>query len=118
MPEFSRRSLLIAGSALLGTGLVSGLPRRALGRAQFDDNPFTLGVASGFPLPDSVVLWTRLAPAPLAPAGGMDPETLAVTWEVASDDRMRRVLQSGTAYATADLGTLAARGTVGTGAGA
>jgi phosphodiesterase/alkaline phosphatase D-like protein len=28
-------------------------------------NPFTLGVASGDPLPDGVVLWTRLAPDPL-----------------------------------------------------
>ena len=28
-------------------------------------NPFTLGVASGSPKDDSMVLWTRLAPDPL-----------------------------------------------------
>ncbi len=33
-------------------------------------NPFTLGVASGNPKDDSVVLWTRLAPVPLS-GGGM-----------------------------------------------
>ena len=33
--------------------------------------PFTLGVASGDPVPDGVVLWTRLAPDPLVPGGGM-----------------------------------------------
>jgi alkaline phosphatase D len=104
MPGLHRRALIACGSALLGTGLVSGLPGRALGRAHFDGNPFTLGVASGFPLPDSVVLWTRLAPTPLAPAGGMDPEILPVTWEIAGDDRMRRIVQSGTAYATPDWG--------------
>ena len=32
---------------------------------QIAKDPFTLGVASGDPLPDSVVLWTRLAPAPV-----------------------------------------------------
>lgn len=36
-------------------------------------NPFSLGVASGDPLPDGVVLWTRLAPDPVSEdgAGGM-----------------------------------------------
>ena len=33
-------------------------------------DPFTLGVASGDPLHDSVILWTRLAPEPLAAGGG------------------------------------------------
>lgn len=32
---------------------------------KFSSYPFTLGVASGDPLSDSVVLWTRLAPDPL-----------------------------------------------------
>ena len=30
----------------------------------FTGHPFTLGVASGSSLPDSMVLWTRLAPDP------------------------------------------------------
>ena len=38
---------------------------RAVERPRFSGYPFTLGVASGAPLPDGVVLWTRLAPRPL-----------------------------------------------------
>ncbi|MCB1017278.1 MAG: alkaline phosphatase D family protein [Acidimicrobiales bacterium] len=46
-------------------------------------DPFTLGVASGDPLSDRVVLWTRLAPEPLHARGGM-PRGLdvPVRWEV------------------------------------
>jgi PhoD-like phosphatase, N-terminal domain len=44
------------------------LPGRELFAASsFGDNPFTLGVASGDPTPDGIVLWTRLAPDPVAP---------------------------------------------------
>jgi alkaline phosphatase D len=49
--------------------------------------PFSLGVASGCPLPTSVVLWTRIVPA------GGDP--IAVQWEVAHDERFERVVQRG-----------------------
>ena len=41
---------------------------RASPRRSFNAYPFTLGVASGDPLPDGVVLWTRLAPEPLEAA--------------------------------------------------
>ena len=46
--------------------------------------PFSLGVASGDPLPDCVVLWTRLAPEPLAEGGlgGMPNRIVPVQWEV------------------------------------
>ncbi|MGN9804991.1 PhoD-like phosphatase N-terminal domain-containing protein [Micromonospora sp. L32] len=52
----------------------------------FTDEPFTLGVASGDPLPDGVVLWTRLAPDPLAAdgTGGMPPHVVPVVWQVAA----------------------------------
>ena len=52
-------------------------------RYQLPDNPFTLGVASGFPLPDGVVLWTRLTPDPLN-GGAMPPLPITVGWELAS----------------------------------
>ena len=61
-------------------------------------NPFALGVASGYPRPDGMVLWTRLAPKPLE-GGGMDPEPVAVRWEIAEDDAFRRIVGSGTATA-------------------
>ncbi|MEP9412998.1 alkaline phosphatase D family protein [Gordonia sp. VNQ95] len=64
-------------------------------------NPFTLGVASGDPLPDGIVLWTRLAVDPLARAGGMGAASHRVDWELAADEGMRIVLRRGTATATA-----------------
>ncbi|MGI5212115.1 alkaline phosphatase D family protein [Plantactinospora sp. CA-290183] len=63
---------------------------------------FTLGVASGDPLPDGVVLWTRLAPQPLA-GGGMPARPVPVRWEVAEDERFRRIARRGTALAHPDL---------------
>ncbi|MBE3001386.1 alkaline phosphatase D family protein [Nocardiopsis sp. HNM0947] len=61
--------------------------------------PFTLGVASGDPFHDSVVLWTRLAPDPLAEdgLGGMPDRTVEVEWQVAHDEHFSDVVASGTA---------------------
>jgi alkaline phosphatase D len=62
-----------------------------------DGYPFTLGVASGEPTHNGFVLWTRLAPMPLAVdgLGGMS-RPVSVTWEVASDEAMRNMVQTGT----------------------
>ncbi|GHF32729.1 alkaline phosphatase [Streptomyces mashuensis] len=66
------------------------------------ENPFTLGVASGDPLPDSVVLWTRLAPRPFEPGNGMPTEgAVDVQWELADDESFRRLLRTGTTPAPA-----------------
>ena len=48
-------------------GVVRGgrVPRADCDDAGVRVEPFTLGVASGDPLPDGVVIWTRLAPSPL-----------------------------------------------------
>lgn len=67
-------------------------------------NLFTLGVASGDPLPDSVVLWTRLAADPLARGGGMGQASVPVEWEIASHPSLRGVVARGTALATPDNG--------------
>jgi alkaline phosphatase D len=61
-----------------------------------------MGVASGDPLPNGVVLWTRLAPSPTG-NGGMDGRPYAVRWEVAADDAFRNVLQQGDAVAAPQL---------------
>lgn len=65
---------------------------------------FTLGVASGDPLADRVILWTRLAPDPLVGAGGMPDVDVDVVWEVATDDSFADVVASGVATATPALG--------------
>lgn len=59
------------------------------------DDPFPLGVASGEPLPDAIVLWTRLAPRPLQADGGMPQAAVPVRWEVAADARFTQVLRQG-----------------------
>ena len=69
---------------------------------RFDKDPFTLGVASGDPLPDGVVLWTRLATEPLM-GGGMGPTPIDVEWLVARDESMKGVVRSGTAVAAPEL---------------
>jgi alkaline phosphatase D len=88
----TRRSLLIGSAASFLAGGAS--PARALA-----GYPFTLGVASGSPTQNGVVLWTRLAPAPLSPdpqlPGGMPPIAVPVRWEIAGDPAMRRVVRRG-----------------------
>ncbi len=63
-------------------------------------NPFTLGVASGDPDAESVVLWTRLAPSPLD-GGGMPTEDVPVRWEVSATSDFAQLLAVGTEVATA-----------------
>ena len=100
--RWNRRSVLTGGSAAL---LASVLPARLLHAAttvRFDRDPFTLGVASGYPTSRSVVLWTRLAPEPKQPGGGIAAtEVIPVTCEIATDERMRSVIRTSQEYATA-----------------
>jgi len=64
--------------------------------------PFTLGVASGDPTAEAVVLWTRLAPDALTPGGGMPDQDVPVRWELATDDTFATLVGEGTAVARAD----------------
>jgi len=95
-----RRRFLAGALALGGSHLAPALIRRAGAQPKLAGSPFTLGVASGYPSPNGVVLWTRLAPTPSAPGGGMPPDAVPVEWEVATDDRMSQVVQKGVASAT------------------
>ncbi|GAA6615974.1 hypothetical protein NUACC26_017720 [Scytonema sp. NUACC26] len=56
-----RRFLLGAGAVTTGF-LTTQWHHGVLAQPSFSGYPFSLGIASGDPLPDSVVLWTRLAP--------------------------------------------------------
>ncbi|HYO30203.1 MAG TPA: PhoD-like phosphatase N-terminal domain-containing protein, partial [Thermomicrobiales bacterium] len=110
----ANRRLALAGAAG-GLGLVAasfrGRPTRVAAQdadpastpvaarsATFGAYPFSLGIASGDPAPNGVVLWTRLAPVPVA-SGGMDPIPHPVRWEVADDDDFRSIVQTGEAVA-------------------
>lgn len=102
MPSSSRRDFIAQLSAF-GLAL-AGIPRLpVVVRPRFAANPFSLGVASGDPGPDGVVLWSRLAPDPLND-GGMTRDAVSVRWEVATDEAMRSVVKRGTATARPDLG--------------
>lgn len=83
------------------TGRASGRTAGPVGA-----DPVTLGVASGDPFPDGSVLWTRLAPTPLAEdgMGGMPDRVVPVHREVAADERFRRVVRRGTALARPQWG--------------
>lgn len=98
--RLTRRSF-VAGSASLTVALLcsSRLPGAVNGRPAFSAYPFQLGIASGDPAPDGFVLWTRLAPRPLEPGGGMPLEPVTVGWQVASDEGMTRVVRQGTEVA-------------------
>jgi alkaline phosphatase D len=95
-----RRRALQALAAVGLAGTV--LPRLArAGDATLGEYPFRLGIASGFPTPTSVILWTRLAPEPLQPAGGMPPLSYPVQWALAADEAMTRIVAHGSARADA-----------------
>ena len=61
------------------------------------DDPFGLGVASGDPLPDGIIVWTRL----VAVDGPLDEGDVPVRWELAADEGFAQVVASGTAVAAA-----------------
>ena len=65
-----RRAFLLSGLAMYGAPARELFAERALQNPKFPTSPFTLGVCSGDPAPDGVVLWTRLAIDPLN-GGGM-----------------------------------------------
>ncbi|MBI2768636.1 MAG: alkaline phosphatase D family protein [Burkholderiales bacterium] len=92
-PVDRRRLLQLAGAAAGSLWL----PRSAWSQPRLAGNPFTLGVASGSPTHDSVVLWTRLAGAGL----GRQPAT--VRWEVAHDEQFSRIARTGQAQALPEL---------------
>ncbi|WP_254547155.1 alkaline phosphatase D family protein [Halomarina pelagica] len=98
--EFLRKAVTtatVAGIGASSTGV--GAAAENDGRGPLTGDPFTLGVASGDPLPDSVVLWTRLAPDPLAETGGMPDRQVPVQWEIATDEDMDDIVGRGTAKA-------------------
>ncbi|SOD59071.1 alkaline phosphatase D [Streptomyces zhaozhouensis] len=102
--RIDRRRFLTVTGAAAAVAFAANLPNTAHAAPAADgsaleSDPFTLGVASGDPLPDSVVLWTRLAPLPLEPDGGLPAEPVEIAWEVARDAGFTRPVASGTEVA-------------------
>ncbi|MCU1345103.1 MAG: phoD [Acidimicrobiia bacterium] len=85
-----------ATSAVPSTAVPSTLPTPPL-----PPGLFGLGVASGDPLPDRVMLWTRLRPLANPTTDVVPAVDIPVRWEVASDDKFSAVVSSGVAVAAA-----------------
>ena len=90
---FLRRSAVVTGGAL---GLISLPAWRSHVVADESLAPFLHGVASGDPLADRVMIWTRVDP-------GLDrTRSIALTWQVATDPELADVIQRGAARAIPD----------------
>lgn len=88
--EFVRRAAAVSAAAWAAPIL---LPSVAASKRSLDPSPFHFGVASGDPLLDRVMIWTRVTPkgrAPLVP----------VRWEVAADPGFSKVAARGLAEAS------------------
>jgi alkaline phosphatase D len=87
-----RRLFLL--NAALAAGSLAGIAQARANGAY----PFSLGVASGSPLPASVILWTRILADPLH-AASTAPVAVTVRWELAEDEGFRRIAAKGAAAA-------------------
>ncbi|WP_431044910.1 alkaline phosphatase D family protein [Streptomyces sp. P1-3] len=98
-PRISRRSAVTAAAAAAAVlPLATGA---ATARADGSGPAFAHGVASGDPLPDGILLWTRVTPEPGAEPGSGRGAQIDVSWEVAEDQAFGRVVARGTVRASA-----------------
>lgn len=114
----SRRRFLqsaAATSAIAATGIGTAHAQSSMSSGEFfrgsstpepvdtprGDLPFLHGVASGDPIPDSVILWTRVTPSEDAMPGSGAGEDVELHWEVATDEGFGDVVASGQVTATA-----------------
>jgi alkaline phosphatase D len=123
MPTDPSRRRFLAGAAAAVVGIASGCSDEGDGTAatttlpaagsttsttrhtaRLAGDPFGMGIASGDPLIDAVVIWTRLAPDPVAldGLGAMPPDPVDVVWEVATDDRFTSQVSGGVFTAEPD----------------
>ncbi|EHK87603.1 phosphodiesterase/alkaline phosphatase D [Saccharomonospora azurea SZMC 14600] len=89
----TRRGVLRAGGALVAAARSTAAA--SVAPAAAESVPFAHGVASGDPLPDGVLVWTRVTPVPQAqPGTGAGPE-VTVHWDVARDEAFSDVVARG-----------------------
>lgn len=84
----------MAGVGTSASGVVAGARPSPRG------DTFAHGIASGDPLPDAVIIWTRVTPEPGATPGSGRGPAVTVRWEMATDRAFSNVVRSGTANAT------------------
>ncbi|WP_239516392.1 MULTISPECIES: alkaline phosphatase D family protein [unclassified Streptomyces] len=101
-PNPRRRTVVLAAAATAAlapmTALAAGPARAAAGAGA---PSFAHGVASGDPLPDGILLWTRVTPVPGAVPGSGAGPALQVGWEIAEDKAFSRVVAGGSVATSA-----------------
>ncbi|MHA4868349.1 alkaline phosphatase D family protein [Duganella sp. PWIR1] len=97
-----RLTALGAATALTSASTAALAQNRVAAREGGNAYPFSLGVASGSPLPDAVIIWTRILFDPLN-AAAMPALAFSVRWEMAEDEQFRRIVAKGTASAAPEL---------------
>ena len=103
---FNRRTFLRQGihfTTLLAASTLSASALGATRLARVSGNPFYLGLASGDPRPDSVVIWTRLARETLGNTLSRN-EPVAVDYEIAEVASFSTIYRKGSAAALPELG--------------
>ena len=91
--KYTRRDFMATSALAIGSSAFSGIGR--VFARQASEAVFRHGVASGDPLRDRVVLWTRVTP-------GSPGEVIDVGWMLARDARMSRVFASGSVRTAAE----------------
>ncbi|TPQ17169.1 alkaline phosphatase D family protein [Streptomyces sporangiiformans] len=97
-PTPRRRTVVktAVATAAFAAPLAAAIPARAA-----EAPAFLHGVASGDPLPDGILLWTRVTPTSEAtPGSGLGPD-VEVAWTVATDKAFMNIVTKGTTTATA-----------------
>jgi alkaline phosphatase D len=97
---FVKLSGMTAAALVFGAGPFT---EKVWAQPTWSTYPFSLGVASGDPLPDGVVIWTRLAPDPLNGGGMPLDSSVEVSWQVADDEDFTSVTREGTVLARPEL---------------
>ncbi|MDX2265353.1 MAG: alkaline phosphatase D family protein [Hyphomicrobiales bacterium] len=102
----SRRQMLARAAALAAASVLAPpLSRPVAARPRFKANPFAMGVASGDPLPDGVVLWTRLvADLDDVETWGLSEPAYKLWWAVYDAEMPGRAVAQGDAIAAREKG--------------
>ncbi|MFJ4780910.1 alkaline phosphatase D family protein [Streptomyces sp. NPDC088762] len=98
-----RRTVVLAAAATAALAPMTALGAQAAHAATTATAApaFLHGVASGDPLPDGILLWTRVTPTPEAVPGSGAGPAVQVDWEVAGDKAFSRIVARGTVTASA-----------------
>ncbi len=96
-----RRHFLLQTGA---TVLTAALPARLLraSEAPYKTNPFPLGVASGYPTSDGLVLWTRLLLRRDDGSDALADTAVSVSLQIATDESMKTVVHTSSHVATGE----------------